>query len=91
MEAINAHRRIALPSTVVDGRYTLRVCAVSHRTHRDRIDEALEIIATGAARVVKATQRGVDRTRPGGKPVGSTRPGSKRPPKATRPPVAVDA
>jgi aromatic-L-amino-acid decarboxylase len=33
-----------LSSTVVDGRYTLRVCVVSHRTHHDRIAETLKII-----------------------------------------------
>ncbi|WP_019069003.1 pyridoxal phosphate-dependent decarboxylase family protein [Streptomyces hokutonensis] len=49
LERINGHRRIVLSSTVVDGRYTLRVCVVSHRTHHDRITEALQII-TGEAR-----------------------------------------
>ena len=28
---------------MIHGRYTLRVCIVSHRTHRDRIDECIEI------------------------------------------------
>jgi hypothetical protein len=27
----------------------LRVCIVSHRTHRDRIDECIEIVAKAAA------------------------------------------
>jgi hypothetical protein len=27
----------------------LRICIVSHRTHRDRIDECLEIVAKAAA------------------------------------------
>ncbi|HEX6357814.1 pyridoxal phosphate-dependent decarboxylase family protein [Actinophytocola sp.] len=44
LERINRHRRIVLSSTVVDGRYTLRVCVVSHRTHHDRIAEGLDII-----------------------------------------------
>ncbi|MFJ4283939.1 hypothetical protein [Streptomyces massasporeus] len=44
LERINHHRRIVLSSTVVDDRYTLRVCVVSHRTHHDRIAEALRII-----------------------------------------------
>ncbi|MCW8377040.1 hypothetical protein [Streptomyces justiciae] len=48
LERINGHRRIVLSSTVVDGRYTLRVCVVSHRTHHDRIAEALEIITAEA-------------------------------------------
>jgi len=48
LERINSHRRVVLSSTVVDGRYTLRVCVTSHRTHRDRIEEALAIIAAEA-------------------------------------------
>ena len=48
LERINGHRRIVLSSTVVDGRYTLRVCVVSHRTHHDRIAGALEIITAEA-------------------------------------------
>ncbi|MFF5847000.1 hypothetical protein ACIP4T_09595 [Streptomyces massasporeus] len=48
LERINGHRRIVLSSTVVDGRYTLRVCVVSHRTHHDRITEALRIITAEA-------------------------------------------
>ncbi|GLW35601.1 L-2,4-diaminobutyrate decarboxylase [Actinoplanes regularis] len=44
LDRINGHQRVLLSSTVIDDRYTLRVCVVSHRTHRDRIDEALDII-----------------------------------------------
>ena len=36
---INASKRVLLSSTTIDGRYLLRACIVSHRTHRDRIDE----------------------------------------------------
>ncbi|MDQ0989176.1 aminotransferase class V-fold PLP-dependent enzyme [Streptomyces sp. V3I7] len=52
LDRINAHRRFVLSSTVVDGRFTLRVCVVSHRTHRDLIAEALEIITAETARIV---------------------------------------
>ena len=45
---INAGRRVLLSSTMLHGRYTLRVCIVSHRTHRDRIDECIEAIRTAA-------------------------------------------
>jgi aromatic-L-amino-acid decarboxylase len=41
---INATARVFLSSTVIDGRFTLRVCVLAHRTHRDRIDETIEII-----------------------------------------------
>ncbi|MER5757566.1 aminotransferase class V-fold PLP-dependent enzyme [Streptomyces sp. NPDC002088] len=50
LERINGHRRIVLSSTVVDSRYTLRLCVVSHRTHHDRITEALKIITAEAKR-----------------------------------------
>lgn len=50
LERIKAHRRVVLSSTVVHDRDTLRVCVVSHRTHHERITEALEIITTWARR-----------------------------------------
>ncbi len=46
---INASKRVFLSSTVLDGRFTLRVCIVSHRTHRDRIDECAALIGEAAA------------------------------------------
>ena len=49
LERINASKRVFLSSTTIDGRFTLRVCIVSHRTHRDRIDEAIAIIRAAAA------------------------------------------
>ena len=44
LERINASKRVFLSSTLIEGRFTLRACVVSHRTHRDRIDEAIAII-----------------------------------------------
>jgi aromatic-L-amino-acid decarboxylase len=52
LERINASGRIFLSSTKIDGRMFLRACVVSHRTHRDRIDEAIGIIRDAAAEVV---------------------------------------
>jgi aromatic-L-amino-acid decarboxylase len=49
LQRINASGRVFLSSTVIEGRYTLRVCIVSHRTHRDRIDECIDIVAKAAA------------------------------------------
>lgn len=46
---INASQRIFLSSTMIDGRFTLRACIVSHRTHADRITEAIDIITAAAA------------------------------------------
>jgi aromatic-L-amino-acid decarboxylase len=48
LEQVNASRRVVLSSTTIDDRYTLRVCVLSHRTHRDRIEEALAIIRESA-------------------------------------------
>ena len=49
LRRINASRRVFLSSTRIHGRYVLRICIVSHRTHRDRIDECIEIVAKAAA------------------------------------------
>jgi len=49
LERINASRRVYLSSTTIRGRMILRACIVSHRTHRDRIEEAAEIIRRAAA------------------------------------------
>jgi aromatic-L-amino-acid decarboxylase len=49
LERINASRRVFLSSTVLEGRFTIRACIVSHRTHRDRIDECIQIVRRAAA------------------------------------------
>jgi aromatic-L-amino-acid decarboxylase len=49
LKRINASKRVFLSSTLIHGRYTLRVCIVSHRTHRDRIDECIDIVSKAAA------------------------------------------
>ena len=51
LERINDSRRVFLSSTMVQGQFTLRACIVSHRTHRDRIEEAAEIIVRAAREV----------------------------------------
>jgi aromatic-L-amino-acid decarboxylase len=52
LRRINASKRVFLSSTRVHGRFTLRVCIVSHRTHRDRILECIEIVRGAAAGLV---------------------------------------
>jgi hypothetical protein len=37
---------------VIDGRYTLRLCVVSHRSHAARVTETVDIIAAAAREVV---------------------------------------
>ena len=49
LDRINASKRVFLSSTMIDGRYVLRACIVSHRTHKDRIDECIEIVRDAAA------------------------------------------
>jgi aromatic-L-amino-acid decarboxylase len=49
LERINASKRVFMSSTMLQGNYMLRPCIVNHRTHRDRIDEAIEIIRSAAA------------------------------------------
>jgi len=51
LDRINASTRVFLSSTMIHGRYAIRACIVSHRTHRDRIDECIEIVRRAAAEV----------------------------------------
>jgi aromatic-L-amino-acid decarboxylase len=48
LDRINASRRVFLSSTTIEGRFVIRACLVSHRTHRDRIEEGLDIIRAAA-------------------------------------------
>lgn len=47
---VNAGRRVFLSSTRVAGRYAVRLCVLSHRTHRDRVEEAVAVIRAAARR-----------------------------------------
>ena len=44
LDRINASCRIWLSSTMLRGRFTIRACILCHRTHRDRVEEAGQII-----------------------------------------------
>jgi aromatic-L-amino-acid decarboxylase len=44
LQRINSTRRFVLSSTVVDGRFTIRIAVLSFRTHRDRIEELVDTI-----------------------------------------------
>jgi aromatic-L-amino-acid decarboxylase len=48
LRRINASKRVFLSSTRIHSRTTLRVCIVSHRTHRDRILECVDIVRKAA-------------------------------------------
>ena len=44
LDRINARKRVMLTPTTVGGRFVIRICVVSFRTHRDRMEMALEDI-----------------------------------------------
>jgi aromatic-L-amino-acid/L-tryptophan decarboxylase len=48
LERILAPNRVLLSSTRIDGRYMIRLCVLGHRTHADRVDEAIDIIRAAA-------------------------------------------
>jgi aromatic-L-amino-acid decarboxylase len=53
LDRINASKRVFLSSTMIDGRYVLRACILSHRTHKDRIDECIDIVRAAAAELAR--------------------------------------
>jgi aromatic-L-amino-acid decarboxylase len=54
LEQTNASRRVFMSSTRIDGRHTLRLAILSHRTHADRIEEALDLIVAAAPELRRA-------------------------------------
>jgi len=44
LEAVNEHRRVMLTGTMLGGRFVLRICVLSFRTHADRLDDCLTAI-----------------------------------------------
>lgn len=44
LRRVNARGRVFLSSTRVQGRHAIRVCVLCFRTHRDRLDDALEAL-----------------------------------------------
>ncbi len=46
---VNEKQRVLLTGAVVKGRFVIRICVLSFRTHEDRIDAAIEDIATSMA------------------------------------------
>ncbi|HKQ62779.1 MAG TPA: aminotransferase class V-fold PLP-dependent enzyme [Candidatus Polarisedimenticolaceae bacterium] len=51
---VNARRRVFLSSSSIGGRYVLRLCVLSFRTHQDRIAAAVEAIREEAAALTPA-------------------------------------
>ncbi|MGV9770534.1 pyridoxal phosphate-dependent decarboxylase family protein [Streptosporangium sp. NPDC003464] len=52
LETIHASRRVALTSTQIQDRFTLRLCVLNHRTHRAHVDEAMKIVRDASWSVV---------------------------------------
>ncbi len=49
MERVNSKRRVFLTGTSLGGRFVIRICVLSFRTHRDRMQEAFESIRDAVA------------------------------------------
>ncbi len=49
LDRINARKRVMLTPATVDGRFVIRIAIVSHRTHRDRVEMAIEDIRNAVA------------------------------------------
>jgi glutamate/tyrosine decarboxylase-like PLP-dependent enzyme len=54
LERIHATKRLYLSSTRIDGRQLLRLCIISHRTHRPDVEDAVGIIRAAVASGVPA-------------------------------------
>jgi aromatic-L-amino-acid decarboxylase len=51
LAAINRRKRVYLTGTMLDGKFVLRICVLSFRTHLDRVREGIEDIRAAAAEV----------------------------------------
>jgi aromatic-L-amino-acid decarboxylase len=51
MARVNARKRVYLTGTLLRGRFAIRICVLSFRTHRDRMEQALEDLRAAAAEV----------------------------------------
>jgi aromatic-L-amino-acid decarboxylase len=55
LDRINARKRVYLTGTTLRGRFAIRICVLSFRTHRDRMDEGLEDIRAAIKDLGKKT------------------------------------
>jgi len=54
LAAVNGRQRVHLSGTVLNGRFVLRMCVLSFRTHRDRVQQAVEDLRAEAALLADA-------------------------------------
>jgi aromatic-L-amino-acid decarboxylase len=52
LDAVNARQRVFLTATRLRGRFALRICVLSFRTHRDRMEQALEDVEAARREVL---------------------------------------
>lgn len=52
LRRVNARRRVFLSSTRLGGRYVLRICVLSFRTHADRVQDAVQALREEAAGLI---------------------------------------
>jgi aromatic-L-amino-acid decarboxylase len=51
---VNARRRVYLTATMLGDRFALRICVLSFRTHRDRVEQALDDLRAAACEALAA-------------------------------------
>jgi aromatic-L-amino-acid decarboxylase len=54
LRRVNARRRVFLSSTRIGGRYALRICVLSYRTHADRVRDAVDALREEARGLLNA-------------------------------------
>lgn len=54
LAGVNARQHVHLSGTILRGRFVLRICVLSFRTHRDRVAQAVEDLRAEAAALVDA-------------------------------------
>jgi aromatic-L-amino-acid decarboxylase len=52
LDRITARKRVMLTPAILDGRFVIRIAIVSHRTHRERVEMAIEDIRGAVAEVL---------------------------------------
>jgi aromatic-L-amino-acid decarboxylase len=52
LERVNARQRVYLTGTMLHNRFTVRICVLSFRTHRDRMEQCMEDIRRAARAVL---------------------------------------
>ena len=54
LERINERRRVLLTGTLLHGRFAIRMCILSFRTHRDRVEIAVENVREAVGEMKRA-------------------------------------